>query len=89
MRGPAAGSSGNKDDLWGTSDDKDFEAAQLSLETSAGDGHTTFSYIPRDVYTWDGENSWEWDYARTMYFEPVAGLGNRLRALGMPFSEDL
>lgn len=47
-----------------------------------GDGHSSFSYIPRDVYSWDGENSWEWDYARTLYFEPVAGLGNRLRALG-------
>ena len=32
---------------------------------------------------WDGQSSWEWDNPRTMYFEPVAGLGNRLRALGM------
>ena len=33
---------------------------------------------------WDGQPSWEWDNPRTMYFEPVAGLGNRLRALGKP-----
>lgn len=31
---------------------------------------------------WDGQTSWEWDNPKTLYFEPVAGLGNRLRALG-------
>ena len=37
----------------------------------------------KKVYSdWDGQPSWEWDNPRTMYFEPVAGLGNRLRALG-------
>lgn len=36
----------------------------------------------KKVYSdWDGQPSWEWDNPRTMYFEPVAGLGNRLRAL--------
>ena len=35
---------------------------------------------------WDGQPSWEWDNPRTLYFEPVAGLGNRLRALGMLLS---
>lgn len=30
---------------------------------------------------WDGQPSWEWENPRTLYFEPVAGLGNRLRAL--------
>jgi len=54
--------------------------------TSREQGSSTgepFSYIPRDQFTWDGEASWEWDYPKTLYFEPVAGLGNRLRALGM------
>lgn len=37
----------------------------------------------RKVYSdWDGQATWEWDNPRTLYFEPVAGLGNRLRALG-------
>jgi len=52
--------------------------------TSREQGSSTgepFSYIPRDQFTWDGEASWEWDYPKTLYFEPVAGLGNRLRAL--------
>ena len=44
--------------------------------------------IPRDPFVWDGEPSWEWDYQRTLYFEPVAGLGNRLRGLGR-LSSDL
>ena len=82
-RADLAGTAKNsKADFWGTSDDKDFESAQLSQAKLGGDGHSSFSYIPRDVYSWDGENSWEWDYDRTLYFETVAGLGNRLRALG-------
>ena len=67
--------SGQQKDLWGNDADSSPDQQKDSDEQS-------FSYIPRDGYTWDGENSWEWDYPRTMYFEPVAGLGNRLRALG-------
>ena len=58
------------------------ESKAASEEGATGESTSSFSYIPRDEYTWDGENSWEWDYPRTLYFEPVAGLGNRLRALG-------
>jgi len=49
--------------------------------------HSNDSELPsaagKKVFTdWDGEPSWEWENPRTLYFEPVAGLGNRLRALG-------
>jgi len=48
--------------------------------------HSNASELPsavgRRAFTdWDGQPSWEWDNPRTLYFEPVAGLGNRLRAL--------
>lgn len=56
------------------------KTGKTSDQNSAGSSEP-FSYIPRDQYTWDGEASWEWDYPKTLYFEPVAGLGNRLRAL--------
>lgn len=38
----------------------------------------------RTYSDWDGQRSWEWGNPKTLYFEPVAGLGNRLRALGEP-----
>ena len=56
---------------------------------------TANSYVGRTIAdvtsriqfsNWDGQPSWEWDNPRTLYFEPVAGLGNRLRALGMLLS---
>ena len=36
---------------------------------------------------WDGVASWEVEHPRTLYFEPIAGLGNRLRALGALISQ--
>ena len=44
--------------------------------------------VPRNPYSWDGQPSWEWDNPRTLYFEPIAGLGNRLRALGEALSTE-
>lgn len=43
----------------------------------------TSNIVNNQVFSdWDGQPSWEWEQNRTLYFEPVAGLGNRLRALG-------
>ncbi|KAK9815204.1 hypothetical protein WJX73_010901 [Symbiochloris irregularis] len=52
-----------------------FQTEQHGTDTSAIEQES------RPVPSWDGGEFWMHDNKRTLYFEPIAGLGNRLRGL--------
>ena len=57
----------------------------LQVHTKQDGEATSESHPLPHAASWDGGDFWlATQHNRTLYFEPVAGLGNRLRGLGMP-----